>query len=130
MANITDYDDVYDFARDQRRENEVFYGRKLNKEKAERVVMLQNFAQELARRDKDFKCIPVPIDDRSRHAGVQLELGLGGYVTDDARVKELICALHRGADLVGVVAFTEKMVMNFDILDVWDEPGTIYDRKK
>ena len=130
LHEMEQYSDIYDWARDKAQENDSFVGSGLNRDKAALVNKLHEYAQEIVKLDKDFKCVLRPIDTRHRHAGVQLQTGLGGYLTKDKRVLSLIAELHNTADLVGVSAFTDVIAFNFEVLDVWDKESTIYDKKK
>lgn len=122
--------DIYDWAEYKMEENNAFFGEDVNEEKVNLLQDMIGYANQIAELDKDFTVKPFLINNRDANAGVQLQTGLVGYMTKDQRVKDLLAKLNTSADMISVSALSEKILMNYDVLNVWNTTSKIYDREK
>lgn len=129
MANINDYDDVYKYAQDQAEENEEFWGTDLNSDKAERMNRIRSICIKLTDLDRAIIYDPLPFDNTNRNGGGRIRIP-GVFFISDKRISDLLAELYKEADAVWMAAPQGEISLTFDVLDVWNEHGTIRDRKR
>ena len=129
MADIRDYDDIYEYARDQEIENEAFVGDVLNEKKMERLNTLKYFCKELVKAEPHIKYDETLLDNWSRNGTVSLIFPTVIYI-DDARVQTIMAGLFKMADDYVISSLGgDCITMTFGIHDMWSEFHYDYDKK-
>lgn len=122
MADIRDYDDIYEYARDQEIENEQFWGTDLNEAKAEKLKRMQEMCMAIADADSTVRYQYLVFDNSCRNASVQVVFP-NIYTDFDGEVKSLLSKLYDEADHIWMSAATGEILLTFSIKDMWNKPG-------
>lgn len=123
MADIRDYDDIYEYARDQEIENEQFWGIELDEAKAEKLKRMQKMCIALADMDKDIQNNYFPFDNSNRNGSVQISVP-DIYIAIDARVADMLSKLYADADYVCMSVASGRILLSFIVAEMWKSNGT------
>lgn len=128
MADIRDYDDIYEYARDQMAENEAFVGDVLDKRKMEKLDRMKYFCRELVKAEPSIEYKESLLDNWSRHGTVILHFPDVLFV-NSKRATEIMRSLFATADSFGVSSLGEDIIISFNIYDMWSEFHYDYNKK-
>lgn len=118
---LEDYNgDVGRWAIDKEKEIERFRGIELNKEKAERLHIMQELCKRLHELDKRITNAFVPFDKTCINASVSIVLP-AVYSSSEERIAEFLSQLFEEADDVCFSALSGDVKISFSILDMWSE---------
>ena len=129
MADIRDYDDIYEYARDQQIENEAFVGDVLDERKMAKLNRLKSYCRELVKLEPHIKYDETLLDNWSRNGMVTLHFPTVIFI-DNSMAQTIMEALFRVADLYVVSSLAgDRITMTFGIRDMWSEFHYDYDKK-
>lgn len=122
MADIRDYDNIYEYAEAQEEENEQFYGTDLDETKAERLREMQKICIELADLDSGIKNEFFVFDNTCMNASVQVRFP-SIFFSPDKRIASLLSDLYGKADYVWMSSASGDILLTFSIADMWKKHG-------
>ena len=118
MANIKDFDDIYDWANAQADENENFIGVELDEKKMERVQAIRDCCKKIVDRDSGVQIVPLQFDNESRNALTQLSFPTP-FFTGDKRVMDALETMIDIADSFSIASDAKDIYMTFIVLEIW-----------
>lgn len=118
MANIKDYDDIYDWEQDQLDENDDFIGVELDDKKMEKVEAIRTYCKKIVDRDSGVHIVPLQFDNESRNALTQLSLP-GTYFTADKQILVSIKEIIDLSDSFAMAADNGRIYLTFAVHDIW-----------
>ena len=118
MANIKDFDDIYDWANAQADENEDFIGIELDDKKMEKVEAIRTYCKKIVDRDSGVNIVPLQFDNESRNALTQLSFP-ALYFTGDKRLLDSMETMLNLADSFAMAAEKGRIYLTFAVHEIW-----------